>query len=443
MFSNFTTDVAAVILVLGVMILIHELGHFMAAKYFGVRVLTFSLGFGPRLFGFKRGDTDYRVSALPLGGYVKMAGDDPSQEREGDPGEFLSKPRWQRLIIVIMGPTMNVFLAVSCLTGLYRYHYEKEAYKDEPAHVGAVKPNSPAEKAGVHPGDLIVRLGELQNPRWEDAEIKILTTANESIPVVISRDGKEISLSVTPKAEGPDAIGDVGWAPILPVVVDQVDAGLPAGKAGVKPGDQIVELDGRKVYFGNDVADVMQASNGNAVDFAIKRGEQVIHATLTPVYREMNGEKKWRVGVGVGLFSPLVIRQLSWGQAVEASVDFNIRNSLLTFEVLGKVLTHRMSARTFSGPIGITQLAGKALRAGIPQLLTIVSLISMQLAIFNFLPIPVLDGGVMLLLLIEGAIRRDLSLRVKERFVQAGLVILLLLVVVVTYFDLVKTFTPS
>src|SRR5579859_2297542 len=164
MFSNFTTDIAVVAVVLGVMILIHELGHFIAAKYFGVRVLTFSLGFGPRLFGVKRGDTDYRVSALPLGGYVKMAGDDPSQERKGDPGEFLSKPRWQRFVIVVMGPFMNAVLAITLLTGLYRFHYEKPAYKEEPARIGEVEPDSPAAKAGVLPGDLIVRLGDLQNP---------------------------------------------------------------------------------------------------------------------------------------------------------------------------------------------------------------------------------------------------------------------------------------
>src|SRR6266567_3342630 len=406
MFSSFTTAIAAVVLVLGVMILIHELGHFMAAKYFGVRVITFSLGFGPRLFGYKYGDTDYRVSALPLGGYVKMAGDDPSQEREGDYREFLSKPRWQRLIIVIMGPTMNVLLALGCLTGLNRYHYEKEAYKDEPARVGVIKPNSPADKAGVKPGDLIVQLGDLKNPNWEDAEIKIYTTTNESIPVLVSRGGKEISLSVIPVAQGPDAIGDVGWAPILPVVVDQVEAALPAAKAGLKPDDQIVELDGHKVTFGDDVTNAMQAGNGKPVDFTIKREDQVLHTTLTPVYTEMNGEKKWRVGVGVSLHSPIVVRQLHWGQAFMVSVEFNIRNSLLTFEVLGKVLTRRMSARTFSGPIGISQMAGKALRAGPTQLIFFMALISMQLAIFNFLPIPVLDGGVMLLLLIEGTIRR-------------------------------------
>jgi regulator of sigma E protease len=440
MFSNGLSDIAAVIIVLGVMVLIHEAGHFVAAKYFGVRVLTFSIGFGPRLFGVKRGYTDYRVSALPLGGYVKMAGDDPTQEREGDPGEFLSKPRWQRFVIVIMGPTMNAFLAVALLTGLYRYHYEKPAYLEEPARIGDVKADSPAAMAGIRPGDQIVRLADISNPKWEDAEIKILTTINEAIPVVVLRDGKEVSLSVTPKPDGADAVGYVGWTPYIPAVVREVEAGLPAGKAGMKPGDQVIELDGHKVDFMN-VASTLQTSNGKAVDFSILRDGKVIHAQIAPIFSDLGGEKKWRIGVGFR--GPVVVRQLPWGQALASSVDFSVQNSMLTFEVLGKILTHRMSARSLSGPIGIAQISGEAYRAGISQLIPIMSMISMQLAIFNFLPIPVLDGGVMLLLLIEGAIGHDLSLRVKERFVQVGLVILLLLVMVVTYFDLVKTFRPS
>ena len=441
MFSNFATDIGVVAVVLGVMILIHELGHFMAAKFFGVRVLTFSLGFGPRLFGVKRGDTDYRVSAVPLGGYVKMAGDDPSAERAGDPGEFLSKPRWQRFVIVVMGPIMNALLAIVLLTGLYRFHYEKPAYKEEPARIGEIEPDSPAAKAGVLPGDLIVRLGDIQNPRWEDVEIKILTTINESIPVVILRDGKEIKIAVTPKAEGPDAIGDVGWAPFIPAYVSEVDAGMPAGQAGLKPGDQVVELDGQKVFFMDSFARALQSGKGKPVDLTVQRDAKVFHTQIKPVLSDAGGSQKWRIGV---LFrSPVVVRQLPLGEAFAASLNFNIQNSLLTFEVLGKVLTHRMSARSFSGPIGITRITGEAYRAGMPQLFTIVSLISMQLAIFNFLPIPVLDGGVILLLIIEGVIRHDLSLKVKERFVQVGLVILLLLVVVVTYFDLIKTFRPS
>ena len=172
---NFVTSILVVVVVLGLMILIHELGHFLAAKFFGVRVLTFSIGFGKRLFGFKRGDTDYRVSVLPLGGYVKMAGDDPSEVREGEPDEFLMKPRWQRFIIAIMGPAMNIVMAVLLLTGLYRFHFPKPAFMEQPVLVGDVAPNSPAAKAGIQPGDTIVRLGDLKNPNWETFRMRVAT----------------------------------------------------------------------------------------------------------------------------------------------------------------------------------------------------------------------------------------------------------------------------
>jgi len=441
-FSNIPTDILALAVVLGVMIFVHELGHFMAAKYFGVRVIRFSLGFPPRLFGIKRGDTDYCVGAVPLGGYVKMAGDDPTLERQGDPGEFLSKPRWQRFVIVLMGPAMNVVLAVGLLACLDRYHYEKAAYREEPARIAEVAPDSPAAKAGILSGDLIVRLGGLSNPKWEDVQIKVLTTVNESLPMTVLRDGRELELSVTPKAEGPDALGDVGWAPYIPAILDEVESGTPAEKAGLKPGDQIAEVDGRQVSFWT-MAETLQSSNGKPVRFTVQRDGKTFPVEITPVYSEMEDGKKWRIGVKLSQTGPVIIRQLPWGQAIAASVDSNIRNSLLAFDVLAKILTRRLSPRGLSGPIGITQMAGLAFRSGLSDLVGMMSMISMQLAIFNVLPIPVLDGGVMLLLLIEGAIRHDLSLKVKERFVQAGLAFLLLLVAVVTYFDLLKTFRPS
>src|ERR1051326_8790836 len=206
MLSNFVRDAVVVIIVLGFMIFIHELGHFLAAKFFGVRVLTFSLGFGTRLFGYKRGrgfffgslkeadpiqsaqTTDYRVSILPFGGYVKMAGDEPSQATGKDPGEFLSKPRWQRFVIAIMGPAMNVLLALVLLAGLYRYHYSKPAYEDQPARIGYVDANSPSAKAGLQPGDLIVRFDGLQNPKWAELGDKILISVGEPIPIDIERE---------------------------------------------------------------------------------------------------------------------------------------------------------------------------------------------------------------------------------------------------------------
>jgi regulator of sigma E protease len=440
MFSSFITDALVVVVVLGFMILIHELGHFIAAKLFGIRVLVFSLGFGKRLFGFKRGDTDYRVSALPFGGFVKMAGDDPAEVREGDPGEFLARPRWQRFVVVMMGPAMNALLAVGLLTGLYRYHFQKPAYLEQLARVGDVEPDSPAARIGVLPGDLIVRLDGMANPKWEDVEVKILTTVGEPLPVEVLRDGRTLKLSLTPQARGPSRVGDAGWYPYVPGTIEMVDPGLPASRLGLKPGDQIVGVEGRKVFFWPRLTYLIQSGDGREMDLTIRREGKEFTVRVKPVLSEVGGEKIWRIGVGFR--SNVVVQQLPWGNAITASLRDNLRNSLATFEVLRKIVTRRMSARSLAGPIGIAQLSGEMYRAGITELLMFVSFISLQLSIFNLLPIPILDGGVIFLLFIEGLMRRDLSLEVKERFAQVGIVFLLLLAVFVMYNDILKTFRP-
>ena len=440
MFSSLLTDAVVVVFVLGFMILIHELGHFLAAKSFDIRVLVFSLGFGKRLWGLKRGDTDYRVSLLPFGGYVKMAGDDPSEVREGDTGEFLDRPRWQRFVVVIMGPAMNITLAILLLAGLYHFHHQKPAYQEQPARVGDVEPDSPAAKAGIQPGDLIVRLDGMQKPTWEDVEVKTITTVNEALPVEIVRLGETKSLSITPQAKGPNRIGDAGWFPYVPGTIDSIEEGLPAAQAGLKTGDQILAVDGQEVLYWPRLAYLIQTGNGKEIDLTVQREGKDLKLRMKPVLTDLRGEKVWRIGVGFR--SSMVIRQLPWGRAMSVSLRDNLRNSLATFDVLGKILTRRMSAKSLSGPIGIAQLSGDAYRAGFPELLMFVCFISLQLGIFNLLPIPVLDGGVIFLLLVESLIRRDLSLQVKERFAQIGIVFLLLLAVFVMYNDILKTFRP-
>ncbi len=438
--SSFVTDALVVVVVLGIMIFLHELGHFVAAKSFGVRVLVFSLGFGKSLLHYQHGETDYRISVLPFGGYVKMAGDDPSETRQGEQGEFLSQPRWKRFVIVLMGPVMNVVLAVVLLTGLFKGHFQRPAFMEEPMRVGDVEAGSPAEQANIHPGDLILRFGNQENPKWEDVDIKILTSANEAFPLEIERAGSIVKTTLTPTAVGADREGYAGWDPTAPGILEAVEAGLPADKAGLKPGDEIVGVNGRKVYYFPSIVHDIQVSNGKPIALDIMRAGREFQVTLQPVYRELMGEKHW--WVGFRFREGIVVLHLSWAQALHESLEENARSCLVTFDVLGKILTRRMSARSLSGPIGIAQMSGKAYREGFSELVFFVAFISLQLGIFNLLPIPVLDGGVIFLLLVESVIRRDLSLEVKERFVQVGIVFLLLLAAFVMYNDLVKTFRP-
>jgi len=440
MAGSFITDVVVVVAVLGLMIFVHELGHFLAAKAFGVRVLVFSLGFGKRLLHWTRGGTDYRISALPFGGYVRMAGDDPTTERHGDPGEFLAKPRWQRFVVVVMGPTMNILLAVLLLAGLYKVHFQKPAYDEQPARVGDVEADSPASQIGLEPGDLVIRVGGLQEPSWEDFQEKILTTVGEAMPLEVERDGKILNLALTPRAQGPDRVGDAGLYPYAPAIIEKVESGLPASQAGLLQGDEVVGVGGHKAFYWPRVAYLIQSSKGKPVQLSVLRGGRESQTTLTPVLTEVMGEKRWRIGVS--FHNDMIVRKLSLGGALKASCQDNWRNCRETFDVLGKILAHRLSPRSLAGPIGIAQLSGEAYRAGLPELIMLVSFISLQLGIFNLLPIPIMDGGQILLLLVEGLIRHDLSVRVKERFVQVGFVFLLLLAVFLMCNDIMRTLRP-
>ncbi len=445
MLSNIFRDAGVIVVVLPLMIFIHELGHFLAAKGFGVRVLTFSFGFGKRLLGIKRGDTDYRLSLLPLGGYVKMAGDDPSQPRQGDPAEYLAKPRWQRFVIVMMGPVMNVAMAVVLLSLLNHFHFQKPAYEEQPARVGAVDPNSPAAVAGLKPGDLIVECGDLIGPNWEQLLLKVATSPNEALPTVVEREGKRVNLSVTPKPSGSDQTGFIGVLPAQPAVLQSVDPTMPAGRAGLQAGDRIVALDGQTLYQPATFFDTLQQEKGKEITITVLRKGQTFDVRLTPVYAPADAGKAWRIGALFYRYLPedMIVRKLPWGQAIATSVGFCVQNSLLTFEVLEKVLTRKMSADTFSGPIGMAEMSGEAYSMGFPTLVLFVAIISLQLGIFNLLPVPILDGGAIVLLLIEGILRRDLSLQVKERVIQVGFVFLLLLAVFVTYNDIMKSIRPN
>jgi regulator of sigma E protease len=451
MLSNAATDVVVVVIALGLMVFIHELGHFLAAKWVGVRVLTFSFGFGKRLFGVKHSQftwgnlhdesegTDYRLSLLPLGGYVKMAGEDPSQPQTGDPGEFMARPRWQRFFIVIMGPTMNVVLAVLLLTGLNRYHDEEPAFETQQARIGEVAAGSMAAQAGFQPGDLITRLGDLQNPNWQDVELKVAMSPNAALPVDFVRDGRQLHAAVTPRPEGREELGDVGWEACLPAQVDEIEQGAPAARAGIRKGDRIIALNGKQVLCSQALISSLQTNQGKPAQITVARGGQNIDFTVAPYLGNGADHKQWLIGVGLRY---VIVKQLPWPKALTASLDENLKTCELSFDAVGKILTRQMSTRSLSGPIAIAQMSGEAYRSGIPDLISVSAAVSLSLGIFNLLPVPILDGGVIMLLLIESVIRRDLSLRVKERVVQVGLALLLLLTVFVMYNDLVKTFKP-
>src|SRR5271155_3137251 len=242
--SDFFIAIAAVAVVLGFMILIHEFGHYAVAKLLGVRVEVFSIGFGKRLLGFRKGDTDYRISAIPLGGYVKMSGENPMDERTGDPAEFMSHSRWHRFLIAIAGPTMNILLAIFLLTGVYMVHYEYAVYLGKPAVIEGVKHDSPAAQAGLQPGDRIIKVEGIANPTWEQLQPREWLSPNQPLNITIKRGDQLLQKTVVPTPVTTSEVGSAGWYPHIPVIVGKIDKAMPAAQAGIQEGDRIVAMDG-------------------------------------------------------------------------------------------------------------------------------------------------------------------------------------------------------
>ena len=427
------------VFVLGVMVLIHELGHFLAARYFDVRVETFAFGFGPRLFGFKRGDTDYRVCLFPLGGYVKMAGENIGEPTE-DPGEFMSKPRWQRMIIAVMGPVFNVVLALALLTGLFMVRYQRLVFELEPPLIGYVSDHSAASRAGIQAGDLIVSIDGQETPAWETVRLIEIASPLKTLRVTVERDGGQLEFPVAVEAEKTAGIGYAGWTEETPVRLGRTLPGLPAEKAGIQQGDMLLALNGEKVNSWRQVPDSIQRSQDQPIELEVLRNEKVVKMRLTPIYDTSDAESPaWRIGVELSPDYERITTRLGFAEAVEQSVDYNVKNATLIFGFLAGLVEQRMSIKSLEGPIGIARLSGEAARAGWPTLIMLMAAISLNLGIFNLLPIPILDGGMITLLLLESLIRRDISMAVKERIAQAGLVFILLLFALVIYNDILKS----
>ncbi len=434
---NVITTLLAVTLVLGVLILIHEFGHFITAKLFGVRVEVFSIGFGKRLFGWRKGDTDYRISALPLGGYVKMTGENPMEARTGDPAEFLSHPRWQRFIIAAAGPAMNIFLAIALLTGVFMVRYEHPYFLDQPAVIGWVLENSAAAKAGFEAGDRIVRIGNTQSPTWEDVEAKVMLNPGQPLNVAIQRGNQVLDKTIIPDKQGPEEYGTLGgWVPQEPNIVTDLEPSMPAAKAGMKVGDEVVAVNGVAMHSMRALIHYLQQNQGKPLEVTVVRNGQEVHLNMTPVLSTNGrGEPQWRMGF---VSNPVHVDKLGFTAAVSKSVEQNKRYSVLILELVRKLAARKVSMKQIDGPIGIARASGEAARQGWMPLLALMAAISLNLGIFNLFPIPIMDGGVILLLAIESVMRRDISMRIKERIYQAAFVFLILFAVVVIYNDIGK-----
>jgi regulator of sigma E protease len=432
-------------IVLGIMVLVHEFGHFAVAKLCGIRVEVFSIGFGKRLLGFKRGDTDYRLSLLPLGGYVKMAGDNPGEAPSGDPGEFNAHPRWQRVAVALAGPFANFILALGLMTGVSMLHNEVQEFVSGPATADYVAPKTPAATAGIRSGDLIVKYDTVENPTWDQVAIRSLLNINQTIPVSFLHNGKRTDSKIFIEAKGGAenfALDKLGLIPKMQptaVQVSDVTPNLPAARAGLEPKDQIASINGLQLHSVPALLAYLQDQAGKPAALSILRNGATVPVQIVPEMLDMgDGTKGYRLGF-TAVQPPVKVERLPLGKAIVASWEFNKKGSLLIVEVLKRMFTRQVSVRSLSGPIGIgTQIHQAVQMPGWMPLIGLMSYISLNLGIFNLLPIPILDGGMILFLLIESAIRRDLNQQIKERVYQVAFVCLLVFAVMVIFNDLTK-----
>jgi regulator of sigma E protease len=427
------TSILAFVFVLGVLIFVHELGHFLMARRIGVRVLTFSLGFGPKLFGFRRGDTEYCLSAIPLGGYVKMAGENPEEPRTGASDEFLSKSKWQRFQVLIMGPVMNLALAFIVMALVLYQGAQVPAFDELPVVVGGFTEQSVAKDAGVQPGDRIVAVDGVKVDNWEKFQLAIVAKAGREVVLDIDRNGHPVQVRMVPSSQGKYALGDIGVQPVVHPQITAINHGSPAEEAGLQPGDVVLAAAGERGVSRERLVELIKAHEGQPITLEIKRNGNVQQITVTP--RKVGGV----VIIGAQL-SAWELRNVNPGffEALKMSAVQNWSWAKMIVETLAGLFTRTTSVKQLMGPVAIADLSGTAAEQGWVSLFSLMAMISLNLGLLNLMPIPVLDGGHIAILALEGVSRRDFSMKVKEKMLLAGFVLLLMLMVTVIYNDLTR-----
>ncbi len=437
-------------IVLGIMVLVHEFGHFAVAKLCGIRVEVFSIGFGKRLIGFKRGDTEYQIAVVPLGGYVKMAGETPGEAPTGDPGEFNAHPRWQRMLVALAGPFANFILALGLMTGVSMLHNEVQEYIDGPAHADYIPINTPATRTGIQSGDTIVHYDTIENPTWDQVAIRSLLNLNQTIPFAFVHDGKRTDTRIFVESKnGPDnfSLDVLGLIPKMqntPVQVQALESNMPAARAGLQPRDKIQAIDGLQLHSVPALLTYLQDEAGKPAALTVLRtapggATETLPIQITPQLADApDGTKDYRLGF-VAVQPPVKVERLPLGKAMIASWQFNKKGSLLIVEVLKRLFTRQVSVKSLQSPIGIGQQIHQAAEMpGWMPLIGLMAYISLNLGIFNLLPIPILDGGMILFLVIETIMRRDVNQQLKERVYQVAFVCLLAFFAFVIFNDLTK-----
>jgi regulator of sigma E protease len=425
--------ILAFLFVLGVLIFVHEFGHFLVARLYGVRVITFSLGFGPKLLKVRRGATEYCVSVIPLGGYVKLAGETVEEDLTGAPDEFLSKSKWVRFQVYLAGPTMNILLALLLTFIVLLRGADVPLYETSAPVIGSLAPGSPAEKAGLRVGDRVLRFGDRDVQTWDDLDSAVMTKANRQLEIAVRRQGALVAAHITPQAVTRYELGSLGIGPVMRPQVQMVNPTGPAARAGLERGDVLLALNGQRGPDRQQIISRIQQSAGTPIVFTIERAGQSRDITIVP-------EKNGATGVIGVQISALETRRVDPNvvQAVALSVRQNWDTTVQIGRTLRGLLTADTPVRQLMGPVAIAQLSGDAAQLGWLTLFQFMAMISLNLGLLNLMPVPVLDGGHIAILGFESLARRDLTTRVKERVLMVGAALIVVLMVTVVYNDVMR-----